>query len=85
MNPDARFLPPGYPLPESEVIAQLRQNILQRLAPPHPPETAELAVLILADEAGLELGEVDAEAVWALPPADREGLFLALRRALAEA
>lgn len=83
-NADTRFLPPGYPLPEREVMAQLKQSILHEVKTPYPPETAELAVLIIADEAGVDLAGVDARAIWLEPPESRSGLFLMLKKVLQE-
>ena len=84
MADPTRYLPAGVPAPPPEVVAQLRASILQQLATPHPPEPAELAVLIIADEAGVDLSGVDARAVWAQPPAERAPVFAALERLLAE-
>lgn len=78
------FLPPGFPRPEPETIAQLRQSILQQVHTPHPPLPAELAVLIVADEAGIDLTGVDARTIWLQPPDEREALFTTLGALLAE-
>jgi hypothetical protein len=84
IDPTARFLPPGFPLPEREAIAALRESVMKETRTPHPPESAELAVLIAADEAGVDLGEVDPAAVWLSPPEAREPLFTAIGRLLGE-
>jgi hypothetical protein len=83
-DPSARFLPPGLPLPEREAMAALRQSILAETATKHPPEAAELAVLIVADEAGIDLSGVDAAAVWASPPEAREPIFVRLGELLGD-
>ena len=82
--PDARYLPAGFPLPDRETMARLRQSILYEMSTPHPPEWAELAVLITADEAGIDMHEVDPRAIWALSPEARAPIFTMLRRLLAE-
>ena len=78
------FLPSGFPLPDREAIARLRESVMAETRTPHPPETAELAVLIAADEAGVELGEVDPAAVWLSAPDARQPLFEAIGRLLGE-
>lgn len=80
----ARWLPPGFPVPEREVIEKLRQSVMHEVATPHPPELAELALLIALDEAGLDLGDVDARAIWMQPSDEREPVFALLARLLAE-
>lgn len=79
-----RFLPPGFPNPEPETLAQLKASIHQQVDTPYPPETAELAVLIVADEAGIDLSAVDARAIWLQPSDERAPVFAALGRLLAE-
>lgn len=83
-DPATRFLPPGYPLPERETMAALRQSIMHETDTPHPPEPAELAVLITADEAGVDLAGIDAQAVWLSPPEARAPLFARLGELLGE-
>ena len=65
-------------------MATLRQSVLKETATPHAPEWAELAVLIAADEAGIDLTAIDPHAVWQLPPADREAVFALLGQLLGE-
>lgn len=84
MSDDRQFLPAGVPLPEREVIARLRQSISQHLKTPHPPLDAELAVLIVADELGVDLSAVDARSVWLQAPDERAELFTTLSRLLSE-
>jgi hypothetical protein len=83
-DPAARYLPPGLPVPDREAMASLRANVMLRSKTPHPPEAAELAAIIVADEAGIDLAEVDAEAVWAQPPEARAPIFEAIARLLGE-
>lgn len=83
-DPAARYLPAGFPLPDREAMARLRENVVTRTRTKHPPEAAELAALIAADEAGIDLSEVDADEVWQQPVAAREALFLAIGRLLGE-
>lgn len=78
------YLPPGFPPPDREAMARLRENVVLRTRTKHPPEPAELAVLIAADEAGVDLSAVDAEEVWAQPAAARAPLFETIGRLLAE-
>lgn len=83
-DPTRRFLPPGFPAPDREAMAQLRENVVTRTRTPHPPEAAELAALIAADEAGIDLSEVNADEVWLTPAEAREPLFQAIARLLGE-
>ena len=83
-DPTARFLPPGFPRPDPEAMDRLRQNILKETRTPYPPEPAELAAIIAADEAGVDLSAIDPDGVWASPPEAREAVFLLLRRLLGE-
>jgi hypothetical protein len=83
-DPAARYLPPGFPLPARDTMESLRRSIMQETATPHPPEPAELAVLITADDAGIDLSGVDAKAVWLNPPEARAPLFMRLGELLGE-
>ncbi|MDB5100085.1 MAG: hypothetical protein JWM80_4506 [Cyanobacteria bacterium RYN_339] len=78
------YLPPGFPAPDRETMEKLRQSILAGLKTPHPPEWDELGVIISADEAGVDLSGVDAEALWLAPPDERAPIFAALGQLLAE-
>lgn len=83
-DPAARYLPPGCPMPDREAMARLRESVLKETRTPHPPEPAELAVLIAADEAGIDLADVDPAAVWLSPPEARAPLFAAISRLLGQ-
>ena len=83
-DPRTRYLPPGCPAPEPEALAALRQNIVAGLATPHPPEPAELALIVMADEAGIDLSAIDAREIWLEPAEAREPVFRAIARLLAE-
>lgn len=82
---EGAFLPAGFPWPEREVLAQLRANILALVKTQHPPEWEELAVSILADQAGLSLEGEAVATVWTMPPAERAPLFARLGELIAEA
>ncbi len=84
LDPAARYLPAGFPLPDRESMVRLRENVVGRTRTKHPPEAAELAALIAADEAGIDLSAVDADEVWAQPAEEREAIFLAIGRLLGE-
>lgn len=83
-DPVSRFLPPGFPRPDPEVMDRLRQNILKDTKTQHPPEAAELAAIIAADEAGVDLSAIDPAEIWLSPPDAREPVFLLLRQLLGE-
>ena len=83
-DPAARYLPPGFPPPDREAMATLRANVVLRTRTPHPPEPAELAAIIAADEAGIDLAEVNADEVWLQPAEARQPLFAAIARLLGE-
>lgn len=83
-NPARRFLPPSFPLPEPETLEALRRSIMQETKTKHPPQAAELAAAIVADEAGVDLSALDAHDLWQLSPDEREPLFEALAHLLAE-
>ena len=78
------YLPVGFPVPEREVLDALRRSILATVKTPHPPLAEELAVVVLADQAGVELEGLDPEAVWLTPPDQRAAVFVALGRLLGE-
>lgn len=77
-----RYLPPGFPLPDPHAMGSLRETILRATRTPHAPEPAELALVIAADEAGVDLGEIDARAVWELPAEARAPVFEAIAKVL---
>jgi hypothetical protein len=77
------YLPSGFPAPDRETIERLRQSILAGIKTPHPPMVDELAVIICADEAGVDLRGVDPEVLWTSPPEERAAVFEALGRVLA--
>lgn len=79
------FLPPGFPAPDPETIDALRRSIRATIDTPHPPRTDELAVIICADEAGVDLAGVDPEMLWRSPPDERQPVFEALGQLLGEA
>jgi hypothetical protein len=83
-DPAARYLPPGFPPPDREAMARLRESVLKETKTPHPPEAAELALLIAADEAGIDLSSIDPMAVWMSPLEARTPIFEAIARLLAE-
>ena len=83
-DPAARFLPPGCPVPDREAMSRLRENVVLRTRTPHPPEAAELAALIAADEAGIDLSGVNADEVWLQPAEAREAIFEAIGRLLGD-
>lgn len=76
------YLPAGFPIPEREALARLRETILRETRTAHPPEWAELAVLVSADEAGADLAGLDAREIWAMPVESRAPVFEALGRLL---
>src|SRR5690349_376908 len=83
-DPAARFLPPGFPPPDREAVARLRESVMKETRTAHPPEAAELATLIAADDAGIDLSSVDPTMVWLSPPEVRAPIFEAIGRLLAE-
>jgi hypothetical protein len=83
-DPVSRFLPPGFPRPDPEVLDRLRQNILKETRTKYAPEAAELAAIIAADEAGVDLSAIDPAEIWLSPPDAREPVFQLLRRLLGE-
>jgi hypothetical protein len=83
-DPAYQYLPAGFPRPEAEAIAQLRRTIMEATRTPHPPEVGELAVIIAASEAGVDLTEIDPEAIWLEPSEIRGPLFALIGRLLAE-
>lgn len=83
-DPTSRFLPIGFPRPDPEVIDRLRQNILKETRTKYPPEAAELAAIIAADEAGIDLSAIDPGEIWQSPPDAREPVFTMLAQLLGE-
>jgi hypothetical protein len=83
-DPVSRFLPPGFPRPDPEAMDRLRQNILKETGTKFAPEAAELAAIIAADEAGVDLSAIDPAEIWLSPQDAREPVFLLLRRLLGE-
>ena len=78
------YLPKGFPTPEHETVEALRHSILAKLRTPFPPLPDELAVIICADQAGVDLSAVDPEALWHSSPEERAPVFSALGRLLGE-
>lgn len=78
------YLPAGFPAPDRETLARLRETIMRETRTAHPPEWAELAVLVSADEAGCDLAGLDPREIWAMPVVARSPVFEALGRLLAE-
>jgi hypothetical protein len=79
-----RFLPPNFPSPDDETLEKLRRNVMERTSTPYRPDEGELAALVCADEAGVDLSEIDAAEVWLMTPAEREPFFTLIAGLLGE-
>lgn len=79
------FLPPGFPVADREVLEKLRASIMNQVKTKHPPEWAELAVAVAAEEVGVDLYDIDVGFVWGMPPEGRAAFFARLGALVGEA